>query len=233
MEETKSARTGRTGEESGFSLLEVMIGVSVLVGGLMGLGMAMVSSYNLDRSTTERKVALAFAAAKIERIRGLNYKDINVRPKLINANPADTTDYGGYLPELAWGTTSSGTSAAVGTAPGAGSVGFRYTLDGDADEDIFGMYYTRQNWISTSGGYFADQYVSMSGGWVIRTSDPQLNALTPISRFGGRLAQITFRDTDSATGLAEGSGYWVTVKVFWQGATGGEQEEKLCTFVAR
>ena len=232
MEATTTARAVRTGEQSGFSLLEVMIAVSVLVGGLMGLGMAMVSSYNLDRSTTERKVALAFAASKIERIRGLNYKEVNVRPRLYNANPADAVDYGGYLPDLAWGTTASGTTAAVGTAAGAGSVGFRYTLDGDSDEDIFGLYFTRQTFVQ-SGSYYYSPLITMTGGWTIQTADPLLNALTPIPRFGGRLAQITFRDSDSTTGLAEGSGYWVTVRVFWQGATGGEQEEKLCTFVAR
>lgn len=215
--------------ETGFSLLEVMVGVAVLIGGLMGLGMAMISAYRMDRMSTERKIALAFAASQIERVRGMPMKEVVVRPRYYN----ETVSSGGYLPETSWGTCATGLTAAVGTTAGAGTMGFRQDVDNDGDEDYFGIYYTRQT--PQANGAYSEVYVLCGGGFWVRTSDSMLNALTPIPRstLGGRMAQISFRDTDATTGLVEGSGYWVTVKVFWQGSSGGEQEVKLSTFVSR
>jgi type II secretory pathway pseudopilin PulG len=220
--------------ESGFSLLEVMVGMTVLVGGLMGLGMAMVAAYKLDRTSNERKIAMAFASATLERIRGMPYLDIKARPRPNNFATADTVlPYGGFLPDASWGTCASGYSNAVGTVAGAGSLGFRQDLDNDGDEDVFGLYFTRQTFVAGTPGYWVDNYISTSGGFAVKNTDSRLNALTPREGMNNQMARVTFRDTEASTGLIEGSGYWVTIRVFWKGSSGGREEEKLSTFVSR
>jgi type II secretory pathway pseudopilin PulG len=215
------------GNEAGFSLLEVMVGMCILIIGLMPLGMSMVYAYRLDRATTERKAALAFAASQIERVRGMTFKTVATRPRINNAIPADAMGAGGYLPETPaiWG------SANVGTTPITGRVGFRQDLDGDGDEDLFGLHFYRQA-VNVSG-LRIPVTANMANGNNVTISDPRLDPFNPATGMGDRIAQVLLRDTDATTGLVEGSGYWVTVRVTWMGERGGTEEVRMSTFVSR
>lgn len=221
-------RTDAVGEsrnpEAGFSLIELMFGMAILISGLLTLGLAMTISFRLERATNERKAALDFAASQIERVRGMPFNTVKTRPRVNNATPADPLGSGGYLPETAWNTTN------VGTAPGTGVVGFRRDTDGDGDEDLFGLNYYRQ---AMSGNLRIPLTTTLPNGWNITLSDPRLDALVPTDASGGRVAEVIVRDTDASTGLVEGSGYWVTVRVYWKGSRGGEEEARMSTFVAR
>lgn len=225
---------GTRKSDSGFSLLEVMVGISILIGGLMGLGAAMITAYRLDRTSGERKVALSFCQGMVERLRGMTWAEVRARPRPNNPATADTVlPYGGFLPDLSWGTCASGYGNAVGTVPAAGTVGFRQDLDSDGDEDTFGCFYTRQTPPPSGSTYWSDVWITTSGGFYIKISDSRLNALTPRSGMNNRMAQVTFTEAGAANGLIEGGGYWVTVRVFWQGSSGGREEERVTTFISR
>ena len=210
--------------EAGFSLIELMFGMAILVSGLLILGLAMTISFRLERSTNERKAALEFASSQIERIRGMPFNTVKTRPRVNNSTPADPLGSGGYLPETTWNTTN------VGTSPGVGIVGFRRDTDADGDEDLFGLHYYRQ---TTSGNLRVPVTTTLPTGQIYTLSDPRLDALAPQDAAGGQVAQVVVRDSDASTGLVEGSGYWVTVRVFWKGARGGDEEARMSTFVSR
>lgn len=218
------AGAGARNAESGFSLIELMFGMAILVSGLLILGLAMTISFRLERSTNERRAALDFATSQIERVRGMPFNTVKTRPRVNNASPADPLGSGGYLPETAWNATN------VGTAPGTGIVGFRRDTDGDGDEDIFGLNYYRQ---TTSGNLRIPVTTTLPNGWNYTLSDPRLDSLVPQDAAGGRVAEVVVRDSDASTGLVEGSGYWVTVRVYWKGSRGGNEEARMSTFVAR
>src|SRR5258706_12804467 len=107
------------GPQAGVTLIELSVGSTILVGGLLGLGMAMVGSYRVERVCTERKIALAWATAQMETIRSLGYKAVQLAP---NASPA------GYLIPAGWGGATS-------------DVGGQKDIDGDGDVDLFVRYY--------------------------------------------------------------------------------------------
>src|SRR5690349_1782736 len=216
--------------ESGFSLIEIMVGTSILLIGLLTLGSSMMYAYRLDRATEERKAALSFATSQIERIRGLKFVEVAARPRINNATPTlDPPGAGGYLCETTWGTAN------VGATENTGTVGFRQDLDADGDEDYFGLNFYRQ--ATTVGNLRIPVTKTMANGYILTVSDPRLDGLTPQTApdasVTGRVAQVLVRDSDATTGLVEGSGYWITVRVFWVGSRGGNEELRMSTFVAR
>jgi len=220
----KAARNEPARDETGFSLLEVMVGMTILIIGLMPLGMSMIYAYRLDRISSERKAALSFAASQIERVRGMEFKIVASRPRVINSSPAEGLGTGGYLPDSNWNSSN------VGNTPDTGVVGFRQDLDADGDEDLFGLHYYRQ--ATNAGGLRIPVTTNLPTGQIVTISDPRLDPLTPQTGMGNRVAQVLVRDSDATTGLLEGSGYWVTVRVFWAGSAGNE-EARMSTFVAR
>ena len=215
--------------EAGFSLIEIMIGLTILVLGLLALGAAMMTAHRLDQLTIEKKAALSFATSQIERIRGMKFFTVASRPRILNATPTpDPQSAGGFLPETAWGSTY------VGNNENAGIVGFRQDLDNDGDPDYFGLNYRRELY---SAGMRYPFNQSVTGGNVVTISDPRLNSLTPVqgqpSGLEERVAQVLVRDTEASTGLIEDAGYWVTVRVRWRSVAGQNQEFRMSTFISR
>jgi len=216
--------------EGGFSLIEIMVSTAILIVGLITLGAAMMTAYRLDRLTGERKAALAFATSQIERIRGMTFTEMGARPRINNATPTlDPPGAGGYLPDPIWNSTF------VGNTPDTGTVGFRQDLDADGEPDYFGLQYYAQT-VNVSGLRIPVTKTTNNGN-IVPVSDIRLDSLSPQTgqpaALVGRLAQVLVRDSDATTGLVEGSGYYVTVRVFWRGATNQNEELRMSTFVAR
>jgi prepilin-type N-terminal cleavage/methylation domain-containing protein len=110
-----SRRTPSGRGQGGFTLIEVMVGIAVLVGALLGLALSMTKAYQIERVSQERKIALGFATAQMERLRSLDYPDLRAAPDL------------GYL--------------VPGTWNGSEDVGFFKDTDGDGRVDYFGRCY--------------------------------------------------------------------------------------------
>jgi len=88
-------------------------------------------------------------------------------------------------------------------------LGLKRSFDNDADPDQFSLYF--------------------SSNPALVNYDPLLAGLNTQAGFA-RVAEVTFRDPDGTTGVAEGEGYWVTVRVFWRGVL-GDSETRMSTFV--
>jgi type II secretory pathway pseudopilin PulG len=105
---------GSTPIETGFSLLEIVVALFVLVFGLLGLVQSMVVSNRLVRAADEKKLAQNFATEVLERVRTVKFGDITLAPPK------------GFVPTVA-GTTATG---------------FNQDLDADGDADFFGQFYS-------------------------------------------------------------------------------------------
>ncbi len=118
MRETARKVTGRglglVRNEGGFSLIEIVVALFVLVFGLLGLVQSMVVSNRLVRAADEKKLAQNFATEMLEKVRTIKFGDISKAP------PA------GFTPTVA-GTTATG---------------FNNDLDADGDADFFGQFYS-------------------------------------------------------------------------------------------
>lgn len=177
--------------ERGVSFLEIMISMSVLIVGLFGLIKAMSSANTLERSADERKIAYAFCNAQLETVRSRNFGELANLP---TATPAGY-QIGGTLGNFAGSKITS-------------TLGFKQSLDNDADPDSFGLFFTSNP--------------------ATPNFDPLLAGLN--TQAGQtRVAEVTFLDPDGTTGVAEGEGYWVTVRVFWRGVL-GDSETRMSTF---
>jgi len=113
MNITKGREGRRT--EGGFSLIEIAVAIAVLVGALMGLAMAMVSAWRMERSAGERKIAVQWATSQMESVRALGVGGVMSDP------PA------GYLFPPTW--------------TGAANAGFNKDADADGDPEICGRFY--------------------------------------------------------------------------------------------
>src|SRR5258706_16362844 len=123
------------GPQAGVTLIELSVGSTILVGGLLGLGMAMVGSYRVERVATERKIALAWATAQMETIRSLGYKAVQLAP---NASPA------GSLIPAGWGGATSDAAC-------------QKDINADGGEDGFDdCYYTNPTLAPYSNGVAND-----------------------------------------------------------------------------
>lgn len=201
-------RAGRRIGERGFSLMELAVGIAVLVGGLMGLAASMISAYKVDRLSRERKTALAFGASTIEYIRNLGPSGCEQAPP------------NGFLRATA----------------GSGDDGVRKDLNNGGDtKDYFVRYYYpyqgRDPVTLLDNPALGKWYPSIGTAGAYRLDDALLEGLTP-QPGQTRVAEITFCDPDGATGIGEGEGYWVTVRVFWKGIS-GEAELRMSSFIAR
>jgi Tfp pilus assembly protein PilV len=102
-------------DEGGFSLVEIAVAAGVMVIGLMSLAMAMVLGMRVSRASGERKIALNFITAQLERIRSMDYADLF-------EDPPD-----GYEVPSGWSS--------------ADDVGFVKDTDGDGTNDIVVRYF--------------------------------------------------------------------------------------------
>jgi type II secretory pathway pseudopilin PulG len=176
--------------QGGFTLLEIMVGVAILIGGVLGLTASMVAAYRVQRGTDERKIALAFATLHLERMRGMTYAEILEAP--------DESGLGGYLVDATW---SSAEEVGEGT-----------------EEKFLRYYYsdpTKADY-KTDGGKFIDLYDEMLLGLTNQSGQT-------------RCAEIMFREDSGETGATAGRGMWITIRVFWKGAT-GDSELKIATY---
>ncbi len=100
--------------------------------------------------------------------------------------------------------------------------GFSRDRDGDGDSDHFGQFYSARD----------DQpnYDARLLGLTAQSRTDVLKLLNlPLPAGVMPVAAVEFRDPDGSTGIGEGTGYWVTVRVFWQ--ADGNSEVKLSSLV--
>lgn len=114
MTSPPEVRRPPTPPEGGFTLVEVMVAVVLLALGLFGLIHAMVSAWRLEQVARERRIALTFAVAQIERLRSLPFASLSTAPPE------------GYLVGSTW----------------PSSTGFRRDLDNNGSVDLFGRHFS-------------------------------------------------------------------------------------------
>lgn len=198
-------RTPLPGPDSGFTLVEIAVGVTVLSLGLLGLAKTMVTAYGVERIAREKQIALSWATAQMERIRSMTLAEVQSDPC---ASPVQ-----GYLIDPSWGLGSGGVIACP--------AGRRIDLDSDGDPDYF------ERW-----SYLPGTPDFTSGGDTVVLADDALTGLRP--RDGTTvLGVVSFGEpTLARSGVAEGSGLWVTVECRWKGVAGNSQV-KLVSFVGK
>jgi type II secretory pathway pseudopilin PulG len=99
-------------------------------------------------------------------------------------------------------------------------LGYQKDLDSDGDTDLrVRQYYS----LATTAAY------SGSGG-TIPLYDALLQGLQPQDGSSDVVGTVTIRDCDNSTGVAEGKGYWITVRVAWKGSA-GPSEMMMSTLV--
>ncbi len=206
--------------EGGFTLVEIVVGIAILVVGLMGLAFAMVTSYRVDRVAAEKKTALTWATSQIERVRSLGYTE------LLEV-PADGV--GGFL---------------VPTGDSINAAGFRFK-EMTAGPMYFERWFHQVGTAAYAGALFTANLedpllaglVPWEGMDEILTDPNQEEfpaaALTPQKYMRTVIGRVIFRAPDTGlNGVGEGTGYWVTARVQWKGAS-GPSELKLSTFVGK
>ncbi len=214
-----TAPTVFTPIEGGFTLIEIIIGIAVMLIALLGLSVSMVTAYRVERIATEKRIALAWATSQMEVIRSLSYTEMAATP---NALPVP-----GYLIRSSW---SSTVKAAVGLTKDP---------DGDGDVDYFERYFYLPGTAASATGDTPTTALSAD----VTLADPALAGLVaqPIEtthlKFptlpAGVLGIVTVADASAAqSGVGDGAGYFVTVRVLWQGIL-GSSEMKLSTFVGK
>ena len=207
--------------ERGLSLIEIMVSIIVLVGGMFGLIQAMIAANRLERAADERKLAYAFCNSQIEAVRALGFANVS------NLTSASTPGY------LIPGTIAGSNNSAV-----ISTLGFKQSSDADADPDRFGLYYTSNaaaaNYnpllagLAVQSGFTRVAEVVFVDPYAVTTTFTNSSQFTKAVNPATPTASVT---TGLSTGVAEGEGYWVSVRVFWKGVL-GDQEVSLCTFLS-
>lgn len=199
---------GRDGA-AGFSLIEIAIGVIVLVIALLGLSLAMITAYRVERIATEKRIAMTWATTQVEIIRSMAYSEITAAP---NKTPVP-----GYLVKSGWSIPTIGRRVDVAPA--------------DSTPDYFARYYylpgTPSVWPS---GEVTPVTLADAGLAGLRALDaPPPNTSIPANAVG----VVAFSEPVTAvSGIDIGTGYFVTVQVLWQGVA-GPSEIKMSTFVGK
>jgi Tfp pilus assembly protein PilV len=197
----------RRDREAGFSLIEVTLSIVILVLGLMSLGVAMTMAYRQGRISDERKIAREWAVSQLEAIRSMHF-----------SNLTDDPVTGGYLTPTTWTNYRWLGEQADTESPT------------DSEPDIWVRYFYSTTTSQTINSVAMDLH------------DPLLTGLNPPittdwkfssaqTTRGVPCGQVLFEDT-TTNGLTEGNGYWVTVRVSWNGA-GGDQVMDFHTMVTK
>lgn len=219
----------RKRSEAGFTLIEIVVGIAIMVIGLMGLAFAMVTSYRVERVAAEKKIALTWVSGQMERVRSLGFGAMRDPPAAILAGGGTTVPDGGYLVPLAWGSTP---------------VGCRYkeTPSGPVYFERWFHAPSTKPWPGVSPDIpLADP--ALAGlrplpdmkGVLTDSNEEHITAsfLSRASYMDSIMGRVTFRMPNSAlNGVGEGTGYWVTVRLQWTG-TSGPAEMKVSSFIGR
>ena len=117
---TRTAALPSVSEQKGLTLIEVMISISVLVVGVMGMMMALVNTIQLQQENREYDLAANAARATIDTMRA--YPDFGKAFHAYNDDPTDDPDGPGTAPgsslPLIYGVSSQGPYTAAASSFG-------------------------------------------------------------------------------------------------------------------